>query len=563
MAITCTQCGDNISSIGNYGTFDIPVCAQCSSQDFEEFEKGESKIKGHLFQKLKIIFSKFIFVLVGFTSLYSLVTYLIIHKYELLTINEDMYLFWIPFVFPFILLLLFMRKEISILNFEDRKGDDRFIGAFYLFTTLAVSIPNIILQHYFVTSTGTLTTIKSINAIAEKPRSRCYQIDEIFLDKSNAGAEAEYSVSGRANEDLYFTLYIATPLLNSNGDTLKGSHHVWFGTEYTKTISNRLEQNKKEEQWKRFQDESIANYNYKDHQSFYYLSKVSYGKDYKAFHKAAVKTGNIDSKTKIIVLKPILKPYSGRNGLKLHFALGTLIGGMLIVFLSIMWTPLDKIRYENFLKGQSFNEENWREYLAFFIPSKQFFFTPLIVDINVIIFIIMVFNGFGIISLRAEILLPLGANYRPLVMEGQYWRLFTSIFLHGGIMHVLMNCYGLYFVGVFLEPVIGKWKFLLSYLITGIAGSIASIYWHEATVSIGASGAIFGIFGVFIALLTTPLFEKGFKKVFLTHTLIYVSINLVIGISGGIDNAAHIGGLLSGLILGYVLYFIKVPLNVF
>lgn len=128
------------------------------------------------------------------------------------------------------------------------------------------------------------------------------------------------------------------------------------------------------------------------------------------------------------------------------------------------------------------------------------------------------------------------------------------MFLHGGIMHILFNMYGLLFVGVFLEPLLGRIKYAIVYLVTGLLASIASIWWHPATVSVGASGAIFGLYGVFFALLTTNLFPKDFKKSFLISTSIFIGFNLLYGLMGNIDNVAHVGGLLSGLLIGYIMY---------
>jgi rhomboid protease GluP len=160
----------------------------------------------------------------------------------------------------------------------------------------------------------------------------------------------------------------------------------------------------------------------------------------------------------------------------------------------------------------------------------------------------------GFISFTGTDLLKWGANYRPLIDNKEYWRLLTSTFLHGGVLHVLFNMYGLLFVGIFLEPVLGSSRYLMAYLITGLAGSIASVWWHVATVSVGASGAIFGMYGVFFALLTVNLFPAGLKKSFLISTSVFIVFNLVNGLTGGIDNAAHIGGLASGLLLGYMFY---------
>jgi membrane associated rhomboid family serine protease len=166
----------------------------------------------------------------------------------------------------------------------------------------------------------------------------------------------------------------------------------------------------------------------------------------------------------------------------------------------------------------------------------------------------MVFAGLGFISFSGRDLLLWGANFRPFIDRGEYWRLFTSTFLHGGLLHLIMNMYAFFFVGIFLEPILGSKRFAFFYILTGIFASITSICWNDATVSVGASGAIFGMYGIFLALLLTKIFPKDFKNAFLLSTAIFVGYNLIIGLSGGIDNAAHIGGLITGLIIGLIIY---------
>ena len=88
---------------------------------------------------------------------------------------------------------------------------------------------------------------------------------------------------------------------------------------------------------------------------------------------------------------------------------------------------------------------------------------------------------------------------------------------------------------------------------TGLVASAASLWWHENTLSVGASGAIFGLYGIFLALLLTKVFPRDFSKAFLVGTLIFIGYNLLSGLTGGIDNAAHTGGLASGFIIGMIL----------
>jgi rhomboid protease GluP len=186
-----------------------------------------------------------------------------------------------------------------------------------------------------------------------------------------------------------------------------------------------------------------------------------------------------------------------------------------------------------------------------FLPRKGYFVTPILVYLNIAVFIAMVASGVNIFQPDNASLINWGANVRPLVLEGGWWRLITNIFLHIGILHIALNMYALLYIGVLLEPHLGKSRFTVAYLLTGITASLASLWWHPLMISAGASGAIFGMYGVFLAMLTTDLIEETRRKALLTSIGIFVAYNLINGLKGGIDNAAHIGGLLSGLLIGF------------
>jgi rhomboid protease GluP len=197
--------------------------------------------------------------------------------------------------------------------------------------------------------------------------------------------------------------------------------------------------------------------------------------------------------------------------------------------------------------------EKIRDFFSIFKPTQGFFITPILLDLNIFIFILMAISGVNFMQPDNESLLNWGANFRPMTLEGEWWRLLTNCFLHIGIFHLLMNMYALLYIGVLIEPHLGRTRFVSAYLLTGITASIASLWWHDLTISAGASGAIFGMYGIFLAMLTTNLIEKTARKALLTSIAVFVGYNLIYGLKGGIDNAAHIGGLLGGLVIGYAL----------
>ncbi len=175
---------------------------------------------------------------------------------------------------------------------------------------------------------------------------------------------------------------------------------------------------------------------------------------------------------------------------------------------------------------------------------KKIIVTNIIIALCIIMFSLTYILGEGPTNILT--LLNLGANNGLLVKNGEFYRLITSIFLHAGIIHLLVNMYSLYIVGNQIETYLGKWKFLGIYLLSGASGSLLSVLFNpELNVSVGASGAIFGLLG---ALLYFGYHYRLYLNDALkTQIIPIILINLFIGFSiSGIDNAAHIGGLIGG-----------------
>jgi rhomboid protease GluP len=196
-----------------------------------------------------------------------------------------------------------------------------------------------------------------------------------------------------------------------------------------------------------------------------------------------------------------------------------------------------------------------RNPLHIFIPRRDYFFTPILININILVFVVMVISGVHPWSPSGQAMVDWGANYRPYTMNGQPWRLFTCMFLHIGILHLFVNMYSLFSLGQMLERFIGKWRFLGLYIFTGLCGSAISLWWYTATPSAGASGAIFGLFGVFVAIVTTKLIEPTIRKRLLRGIGTTILINGAISLWASVDTSAHLGGFLSGLLGGYLIFF--------
>ena len=185
--------------------------------------------------------------------------------------------------------------------------------------------------------------------------------------------------------------------------------------------------------------------------------------------------------------------------------------------------------------------------------------TQIIFGINVAVFLGMALAGSTIMEFSTQESVQWGANVGALTFSGEWWRLLTCVFVHGGIIHIAFNMWCLWNLGALCESLYGRWTYTAIYLICGLGASLASATWHPYVPSVGASGAIFGLAGALIAAL--KLGEFSVPRAALSGTMrslgAFVFYNLIFGFAlPGIDNTAHIGGLITGVIVGALIALI-------
>ena len=156
----------------------------------------------------------------------------------------------------------------------------------------------------------------------------------------------------------------------------------------------------------------------------------------------------------------------------------------------------------------------------------------------------------GLGGIEPVVLVRLGGKFGPFIYAGQWWRLVTAVFLHAGLLHIGFNLWCLFDLGPAVESLFTTQKFIFIYLVTGVLGFVLSLWWSPG-LSIGASGAILGLIGVLIgASFHHGSMGKEYRSQ-LWRWVIYIAIFGLLGM--GVDNAAHIGGLVSGMALGYLI----------
>jgi rhomboid protease GluP len=187
--------------------------------------------------------------------------------------------------------------------------------------------------------------------------------------------------------------------------------------------------------------------------------------------------------------------------------------------------------------------------------------TFTLMAINILVFLVMVASGVSFTQPSPLDVFNWGGDYGPATVGAhQWWRLFTSTFLHFGIIHIAMNMYVLYQIGPFIEISFGRARYLLIYFLAGLAGSVVSVSVHPNAVGAGASGAIFGLYGAVFAFLLLnrrtldPMATKSIAK----SAGIFVFYNITYGsISRTTDLTAHLGGLIAGFLVGIALEYAK------
>jgi rhomboid protease GluP len=174
---------------------------------------------------------------------------------------------------------------------------------------------------------------------------------------------------------------------------------------------------------------------------------------------------------------------------------------------------------------------------------------------NILLYLWSAFCAGSLVSLDSRTLVECGGVYGPAVMlGGEWWRLASAMFLHGGIEHLALNMVSLLIVGRMTEETFGRQVYLAIYLSAGAMGFLVSLIAHPVTVSIGASGAIFGLFGAMGGFAFFHRRRLGERyRLFMREFGVILGLNLILGLTlPSIDMSAHVGGLVLGIVAGYL-----------
>jgi len=513
--------------------------------------KTESKTNTY-FKKIRHIVPTFLIVVFATVIGLAFLRWLFCIQFSILDIKEEIWKLWIPLIFPWIPITLWLRQRFRVLTFKGDTDKGRFF--FQIISWGVMTAMLFVSQAYLTTATGKLQPLSTINDIDKFEKSRYYKLKDFAIANYFGGTHTDFRTSGKHNQYLNFDVFFVNPILSDTSEQINRTPKYWYGVKFKEQISNKISDAEKEAKYKMFYDDCVTKMNKYEFHSLDHFERTPTSDDRNNFLKAIEARINETTDESFVVLEPIKQSYESRNGNKFAWIFGSFGIGFSVLLFALLFPGFSETERKKFLQGKKPKQDDLVDMLKYLIPKDEHFVTSIILDINILVFLLMIFSGINPISPNGQELMQWGANRRFETTNGEWWRLLTSMFVHGGFMHLFLNIYGLVLAAIFVEPLLGRKNYFILYILSGLCGSLASIWWYSHTASVGASGAIFGLYGAILGLLLTNAFHKDSKKGMLMMIGIYVAINLLWGLTGGIDNAAHIGGLLSGAILGIILY---------
>ncbi len=489
--------------------------------------------------------------MIGTILLYTLFNWLIIIKLDWGTMSSYVVDFILPMLIIFLVTVIVMTRPLKLIQFKNTNGSS---GLLFLMV-IAIYVPLLLAQNYIEKATGELTVLNNIDEVDYVPKTKYYNLKEFYFDKARAGRGEKIFTSGKHNQTLNFKISFATPIFQKESDTIKRITHYWLCEQYQDDISNRKSNTVKKEAFEAFKLKCIHEYNQKKLDDFKYLERLKNTTDTDDYSTAAGESKlNRDAEDIFFIThKGNFEDRCGNKLLWVFIVMG--IGSLLILVILTLYKLKTELALAKYLQKQ--NPSRIREAFEDFqwlLPREGFYVSLLLIYANILIFSLMLMNGLGFTSFSDIELIDWGSLFKPDTVRGEWWRLLTYQFVNNGCKALLNNMLSLLFIGICLEPLIGKKRTLALYIIGGLCGGIIELGWEYYSNITGASPAVMAMYGVLLVLVLMKvmtfesklkLFYFGLASASVVYT-IYFKHTTLTGLS------ADIGGLVTGLFLGAI-----------
>ncbi|WP_417368503.1 rhomboid family intramembrane serine protease [Flavobacterium beibuense] len=495
--------------------------------------------------KLKLIILPYLGILFGTATIYLIFFYVFILKLQI-DIKDNLTSIVIPAAIATLGSLIWLRPRLKLLTFKKDSGDI----VFHMTAITASLFFSASLGSIFKVITNPIVHLSNITEIDNTPKSFYYTIDNFDVLKEFEGSTYTVKNVGKNNERIELELYYVAPI--SHPDTnpyYLDSYKYWLCQSFKMIRDAKMDKNELNREFTIFQKKCSKDFENKKYlEKLNHLEKLSHS-DQKIYSLKAIEKIITNTPKDIVLLSPKKElPSNGLKGniqtLTISFFVGLLLNMLLLL--------LVKVNHEEIYRRKHFEKEPALKLLLVNIKKqKNIYITFILIGINIIAFICMLFLDVDFMHPTTNELSGVGALDSYLVTNGEVWRIFTHIFIHGGFAHLSYNMISLFLIGSFTESSMGHYKYLTIYIVGGLIGGLCSLFFNDTTISVGASGAIFALYGA--GFIYSSITKEKILQITIT---VLGGFSLLLGFTmPGIDNAAHMGGLITGGILSVIFFY--------
>ncbi|MCK6264378.1 rhomboid family intramembrane serine protease [Vibrio sp. ZSDE26] len=486
--------------------------------------------------KFRLVFLPFLCVFISLNFGYTALRWLVDIKLELVVVDESILDFFLPIILSVISVFLVTRKRFRALEFKN----DRSSSFLKMIMAVAVAIPLVISQSLISSISYDLIKLNTHEAIPSLKHEKFFDIKEYPIDPDLAAYDVSFRVRGKHNEDFNMYLSIAVPIdLDEN---------IWYGIRYYKQISNRLEPDEKEQEYRHFlqdSEEKFNQVNYYDHQHLELLKKSDL---LDGFRMAIEQSQPMRKGEDLFVLYPRKESLAQSNDDMIYYTSLSSIIAMVVVVIISCSVSINSTNLSLYRSKQLDDSDATSQVFRVVTFRAGCPVTTISILVCLIVFSIGVATGVDMMNGNTQELMSIGGVRRDLILQGEYWRVFSAVFVHAGLSHIAMNIIVLGFAGRSVESHIGSSNFIMLFIICALGSSFASISWYENTLSVGISGVNFGLIGALVALLLTGYVDKGSRSDLIGLVMMVLVSGAAVLFLPNIDHAAHLGGLVSGML---------------
>lgn len=526
-------------------------------------EQKEQSIKATITIKLKQVFLPYLGLSILTIILFGALRWVLDIYLDVLPLKEDYWNFSIPCLLSILVVSIWMWPRYESLNLKWAKRSSS--SYFFLTMTLAIAVPLVISQNYLSKASYEVIPVDSLDNIRDYPKQKYFSIDDYELLKSDHVSYVDSSiVSSSYDSDLNVYYYFATPFYNTD--------NVWLGSYYYTSFDNRAAESIKDRRYSEFIDDSRYRYETQNFSNINYFKKLKSSNERSGYLHAIKKSDEPDVSPPL-VLVPETGLFVDSLERNLVWGFGSFAIGMGLCLLLILAANIDdrelKVTQEKVKKKVKTQVKKSdpvsnvsKDLVALFRKNKKRPATLVLMLACIGAFILTVFMGMNVFAPLSSQINEAGGLTTDALQAGKHWRVLTSLFVHVGIMHLVMSLFMLFVIGYILEPVLGAVRFTVVFFICGICSNILGVLYYDINMA-GSYNAILGLFGFAIALIACGIFNKHQRQWYGIIIIIFLGINIISMFASFINHLNYIGyhllTLLIGIVLGFIVTAIQRP----